>query len=57
VRKSHGLQRRFLPEAPWRHTSIILRPDTTALGYESMIFTKEKSKDVKVIAELVAVLG
>ena len=45
------------PDGSWRHTSIVLKPDTTMQGYEPFIFTREKAKDVKVIAELVAVFG
>ena len=44
-------------DGTWRHTSIILRPDTTASGYEPIILSEEQGKDLKVIAELVAVLG
>jgi len=47
----------ILPDGTWRHASIILRPDTTASGYEPIILSKEQSDDLKVIAELVAVLG
>ena len=47
----------ILPDGTWRHASIILRPDTTASGYEPIILSKEQSDDLKVIAELVAVLS
>lgn len=36
--------------------SIILRPDTTATGYEPIIINEDQGDDLKVIAELIAVL-
>jgi hypothetical protein len=44
-------------DGSWRHTSIVLRPDTTAAGYEPIILTPEAAADLRIIAELVAVLG
>lgn len=55
--KVYSSTKEVFPDGTWQHTSITLRPDTTALGYEPIIFTKAKAEDVKVIAELVAVLG
>ncbi len=55
--KVYSSTKEVFPDGTWQHTSITLRPDTTAPGYEPIIFTKEKAEDVKVIAELVAVLG
>jgi uncharacterized protein len=45
------------PDGTWRHTSIVLKPDTTIPGYEPITFSHEQAKDVRVIAKLVAVLG
>lgn len=45
------------PDGTWRHASIILKPDTTASGYEPIILSAAQGDDLKVIAELVAVLG
>ncbi len=55
--KKYESNKRLLSDGTWRHTSITLRPDTTALGYEPLTFTEEQVDDVTVIAELVAVLG
>jgi len=55
--KKYESKKRSLPDGTWRHTSIILRPDTTAPGYEPLSFTEEKVEDLIVVAELVAVLG
>lgn len=55
--KKYESKKKILPDGTWRHSSIILRPDSTASGYEPFIFTEEQADDVKVIAELVAVLG
>ncbi|MFO7557238.1 MAG: DNA/RNA helicase domain-containing protein [Desulfobacterales bacterium] len=43
-------------DGTWRHESIILRPDTTAAGYEPIILRSDQADDLKVIAELIAVL-
>ncbi len=39
----------------WHHVSIVLRPDTTAPGYEPIIL-EEQEDNLKVIAEFIAVL-
>jgi DUF2075 family protein len=44
-------------DGTWQHVSIILKPDTTASGYEPIILRAAQGEDLKVIAELVAVLG
>ncbi len=54
--KIYESMKEILPDGTWRHSSIILRPDTTASGYEPIILSEEQSDDLKVIAELVAVL-
>jgi uncharacterized protein len=41
----------------WQHIKIILKPETTAPGYEPIVLTGEEAGELKVIAELVAVLG
>ena len=46
-----------LPNGSWRHKSIILKPDTNMPGYEPIVFSVENAEDVKIIAELIAVLG
>jgi uncharacterized protein len=45
------------PDGTWHHSSILLRPDTTASGYEPIKLSEEQSNELMVIAELVAVLG
>src|SRR5664280_1160999 len=45
------------PDGTWRHVSIILRPNTTASGYKPIVLSEEQGNDLKVIAELIAVLG
>jgi uncharacterized protein len=44
-------------DGTWRHASIILRPDTTSSGYEPIVLKETQGDDLKVIAELVAVIG
>jgi len=55
--KKYESTKKVFADGTWRHTSIILRPDTAAPGYEPLKFSEEKVEDVKVIAELVAVLS
>jgi hypothetical protein len=45
------------PDGSWRHTSIVLRPDTTAAGFEPIVLAPEAAADLRIVAELVAVLG
>jgi hypothetical protein len=44
-------------DGSWRHTSIVLRPDTTVAGYEPIILAPEAPADLRIVAELVAGLG
>ena len=55
--KVYESAKKVLADGTWRHASIILRPDTTASGYEPIVLSEEQGNDLKVIAELVAVLG
>jgi len=55
--KVYSSTKDVLPDGTWQHASIILKPDTNMLGYEPIIFSRENADDVKIIAELVAVLG
>jgi hypothetical protein len=54
--KVYESRKEILPDGTWHHTSIILKPDTTASGYEPIILSEEQGNNLKV-AELVAVLG
>jgi len=55
--KVYESAKKVLADGTWRHASIILRPDTTASGHEPIVLSEEQGNDLKVIAELVAVLG
>ncbi|MCX5870519.1 MAG: DUF2075 domain-containing protein [Deltaproteobacteria bacterium] len=44
-------------DGTWQHTSIILRPDTTATGYEPVVLDERQSEELQVIGEFVVVLG
>ncbi len=46
-----------LADGTWRHSSIILRPDSFLQGYEPIILNKDQADDLQVVGELVAVLG
>lgn len=41
----------------WQHKKIILKPDTTTSGYDPIVLNGEKAGELKVIAEMIAVLG
>jgi uncharacterized protein len=55
--KVYDSQKEVLEDGTWQHTSIILRPDTTANGYESIVLDESQSEELRVIGEFVAVLG
>ena len=55
--KAYESTKEIRPDGTWRHVSICLKPDTTASGYEPIELSEEQSNDLKVIAELVAVLS
>ena len=44
-------------DGSWKHLRITLKPDTMAPGYEVIVLDGEEAGELKVIAELVAVLG
>lgn len=44
-------------DGTWQHTSIILRPDTTATDYEPVVLNERQSEELQVVGEFVAVLG
>lgn len=44
-------------DGAWRHTSILLRPDTTIPGFAPMVLDERQCESLRVIGELVAVLG
>jgi uncharacterized protein len=55
--KLHESTKVTSPDDSWRHGSIVLRPDSTLPGYEPIILTGDQADDLRIIAELVAVLG
>ena len=55
--KVYESKKEVLPDGTWRHSSIILRPDTWEPGYEPITLMMEQGADLEVIGELVAVLG
>ncbi len=55
--KVYESQKTTSDDGTWEHTRITLRPDTTAPGYEAIVFEGDAEEELKVIAEMVAVLG
>lgn len=41
----------------WRHSKILLKPETTEFGYRSLEFDESAAGDLAILAEFVAVLG
>lgn len=46
-----------LDDGSWRHSSIILRPDSYMPGYKPIVLSEAQAEDLQVVGELVAVLG
>lgn len=44
-------------DGSWRHESIILRPESTLAEYEPIVLSPDQADDLRIVAELVAVLG
>jgi uncharacterized protein len=44
-------------EGEWRHSRIVLKPDSTASHYRPIVLEPQEGGDLRVVAELVAVLG
>lgn len=55
--KVYESKKEVLPNGTWHHASIILRPETTAQGYEPIVLNESQSGELQVIGEFVAVLG
>lgn len=45
------------PDGTWQHRSIILRPDSSLPGFEPLVLREDQADDLRVVGELVAVLG
>lgn len=54
--KTYESKKEIFPDGTWTHSKIVLRPETTAQGYDPIVLKPETAQDLKVIAELVAVL-
>ncbi len=55
--KLYESKKNTLPDGTWRHSTIVLRPDTLESGYEPIVLSGEMAESLRVIAEMVAVLG
>jgi hypothetical protein len=55
--KVYDSQKKMFEDGTWQHTSIVLRPDTTANGYEPIVLYESQGEELQVIGEFVAVLG
>ena len=54
--KTYESKKEFFPDGTWRHSQIVLKPETTAPGYEPIVLKPESEENLHVIAELIAVL-
>ncbi len=50
-RKSKG------DDGSWRHAEIVLRPDSDDPSFEPIVLDPREAEDLKIVGELVAVLG
>jgi uncharacterized protein len=55
--KLYESEKRIAPDGEWRHAVIVLRPDSTSSAFEPIALESREADDLRVIAELVAVLG
>ena len=55
--KIYSSKKDYSPDGTWKHKKIMLFPDTTTEGYETIVLDSEQTDNLKIIAELVAVLG
>lgn len=55
--KVYESNKELLPDGTWEHDTIRLRPSTTLPGYNDIVLNGKQAGELKVIAELVAVLG
>lgn len=55
--KVYESKKKFEADGTWSHSSITLRPDTTAEGYTPIVLEERPGEELRVIAELVAVIG
>ena len=44
-------------EDGWRHERIVLRPDSSLPGYQPIVLEPDEARELRVVGELVAVLG
>jgi phage repressor protein C with HTH and peptisase S24 domain len=55
--KLYESEKRMTPDGQWRHSVIVLRPDSTSPAFEPITLDPNEADRLRVIAELVAVLG
>lgn len=55
--KLYESEKRVAPDGKWRHAVIVLRPDSSSSAFEPIVLDTGQADDLRVIAELVAVLG
>ena len=41
----------------WRHSRIVLRPDSNIEGYDELVFDVDSAGELRVVDEFVAVIG
>jgi hypothetical protein len=55
--KLYESEKRIDPDGQWRHSVIVLRPDSTSTEFERIVLEAREADSLRLIAELVAVLG
>jgi DUF2075 family protein len=55
--KVYHSEKRIGPDGHWRHSQIVLRPDSDREGFEPIVLDRSKADQLTLVAELAAVLG
>jgi len=55
--KIYQSDKKFKPDGSWCHTIIKLNPDSYKLDFEPIVISTDQTDDLKIIAELIAVLA
>ena len=54
--KRYRSEKESAPDGTWRHTRIVLRPESDRDGYEPIVIEEAEEAELHVIAELIGVI-
>lgn len=55
--KVYQSSKKYFEDGSWKHNAVVLRPDTNSPGYKEIVLSEDQAEELRVVAELVAVLG